>query len=213
MSLRQLEYIQYYIKAMKLIQPTPDAIQRYRDALDKLREDEEETQSQALSDDQEDGGAAAQQDGTIEKGQEKWQFDVTKLADVPLPSSKYYVLKDHLLDIASLPLRISITSAHLQSLQQVAIKLETEQDLKGAIKNPRPYYQLVKGPLSAQIADSDSAAASTRSATPAKYEDEIDSRKEAEDMESETIPQQPSEKEHTDDSVPLADDVEPDKRE
>lgn len=219
MSLRQLEYIQYYIKAMKLIQPTPNAIQRYRDALDKLRQDEEETQSQALSEDQENGGAAAQQNGTIEKAQEKWHFDVTKLANVPLPLSRYYVLKDHLLDIASLHLRVFITSAHLQSLQQVAIKLKTEQDLKGAIKNPRPYYQLVKGPLSAQIADSDSAAPSTRSATPAKYEDEIDSRKEPEDTKSEPIPQQPSEKGLTDNtedpssSLPLADDLKPEKRE
>lgn len=112
MSLRQLEYIQYYIKAMKLIQPTPEAIQRYRDALDKLREDEEETRSQALSEDQEDGAALDEQDATNEKEQEKWQFDAAKLADVPLPSSKYYVLKDHLLDIARLSLRLFTASAH-----------------------------------------------------------------------------------------------------
>jgi hypothetical protein len=110
MSLRQLEYIQYYIKAMKLIQPEPEAIQRYRDALDKLQADErerEETDSQDLSED-EDGVPPIKQVETAAHDQDKWQFDVAKLADVPLPSSKYFVSKHHLLDVASLLFPLSV---------------------------------------------------------------------------------------------------------
>ncbi|KAI5454149.1 hypothetical protein NCC49_004215 [Naganishia albida] len=98
MSLRQLEYIQYYIKAMKLIQPSPEAIQRYRDALDKLQADERErgeTDSQALSEDEQDDISPHTLGETTANNQSRGQFDIAKLADVPLPSSKYFVLTEH----------------------------------------------------------------------------------------------------------------------
>lgn len=113
MSLRQLEYIQYYIKAMKLIQPSPEAIQRYRDALDKLQADERErgeTDSQSLSDDEQDDISPHTLGETTANNQSRGQFDIAKLADVPLPSSKYFVLTEHLSDIASLLFPLSGTS-------------------------------------------------------------------------------------------------------
>lgn len=90
---------------MKFIQPTPEAIERYRDALQKLHsEEQDETRSQALSEDQKDDVIPNGTERRIGQKQDEGDFDIAKLADVPLPSSKYFVLKDDLLDIASLPL-------------------------------------------------------------------------------------------------------------
>lgn len=102
MSLRQLEYIQYYVKAMKLIQPTPEAIERYRAAVAETRKatvDERKLQgpgSQDVSDD-EDSRDQGRDKGAEDP--EEWEIDVSKLADLPLPSSKFFLLRHDLVDI------------------------------------------------------------------------------------------------------------------
>lgn len=116
--------------------------------------------------------------------------------------------------VSSFPFRY----LHLSFIpRQASIKLETEQDLKGVIKNPRPYYQRVKGPLSAQIEDSDSAAASSRPVTPAPSGEHAETQKEGEQPTQAIAPPQSPEKGDAENvesksdqpstKVPIADDV------
>lgn len=107
MSLRQLEYLRYYIKAMKLIQPTADAIERYRAAVAEIRIATEAERkrarldSQDFSDDAENGEAKT----NTEAAQEEWKVDASKLADLPLPSSKFFLFNKDFIDIVRSPSR------------------------------------------------------------------------------------------------------------
>jgi hypothetical protein len=97
MSLRQLEYIRYYVKAMKLIQPTPDAVERYRKAVGEMRRAaEEERREGEGSRVGSDGGSVG---GGAEEEMEEWELNVSKLADLPLPSSKFFSLRKNLTDV------------------------------------------------------------------------------------------------------------------
>jgi hypothetical protein len=101
MSLRQLEYLQYYIKAMKLIQPTADAIARYRTAVAEIRKATEASRECAdlegpdFRNDVENMKAIP----AIEKLQEEWDIDPTELTDLPLPSSKFFWFEKDFVDI------------------------------------------------------------------------------------------------------------------
>ena len=105
MSLRQLEYLQYYIKAMKLIQPSADAIERYRAAVAEIRIATEAERTLAklvsrdFSDDAENGDAKT----NTEAAQEEWEVNASKLADLPLPSSKFFLFKKDFVDIVGAP--------------------------------------------------------------------------------------------------------------
>lgn len=161
MSLRQLEYIQYYVKAMKLIQPTTEAVERYRKALEEVSKAAEEEQGEGSQVGSEDGQSGGKAD------LEEWEIDVEKLADLPLPSSKFWLLRKDLTDIVRHLLSYRYP-AHQPSYPQVPIQLLSDDDIKRAMSNPRTWYLRAKGQTTEQDTGSGTGTvASTRPVTPA----------------------------------------------